>query len=109
MGHDISGFNKAGKEVAYARFSYGNHNSTILYRVLDADRYYAGVSGTGERSTFTKQELENALSAFNVLCKKGEIPLPNDFLVWDKKQTSDFLQNCLSTAKKEGKVEVYFG
>jgi hypothetical protein len=34
MGHDISGFNKEGEEIAYARFSMGNYNATILYDSL---------------------------------------------------------------------------
>ncbi len=51
MGHDISGFNKAGQEIAYARFSMGNCNALILYRLLNAQKYYAGVSGSGGGTT----------------------------------------------------------
>lgn len=35
MGHDIVGYNKAGKEIAYARFSMGNPNATVLYTLLN--------------------------------------------------------------------------
>ena len=65
MGHDISGFNKAGKEIAYARFSMGNVNAIILYRLLQAYKYYAGVSGSGGSTCFSTQQCEKALNRFN--------------------------------------------
>jgi hypothetical protein len=109
LGHDILGFNKAGKEIAYARFSLGNHNATILYSLLDANNYYAGVSGSGETTTFSIKQMEKALNAYNQLYNNGEPLLESDLLTWDRKQISHFLLNCLATAKKEGSVGVYFG
>ncbi len=109
MGHDISGVNKVGKEIAYARFSMGNYNATILYSVLDADEYYAGVSGSGGSSTFSIQQIEKALNTFNQLYNNEDSMSEDDFLTWDKKQIVEFLQSCLATAKKEGSVRIYFG
>ncbi|TWD94584.1 hypothetical protein FB550_113117 [Neobacillus bataviensis] len=103
MGHDISGYNKAGEEIAYARFSMGNYNATILYNLLDANNYYAGVSGSGGSSTFSIQQIEKALNAFKQFYKKS------DSLPWDQKQILNFIQNCLATAKMEGGVRIYFG
>jgi hypothetical protein len=104
MGHDIYGFNKAGKEIAYARFSMGNYNSLILYNLLEANDYYAGVSGSGNETTFSIQQMENALNGFKQLLLSE-----NELTSWDLKQISNFIQICFETAKKEGSVRVYFG
>ncbi|MGJ7922942.1 hypothetical protein [Neobacillus sp. LXY-4] len=109
MGHDISGYNKAGEEIAYARFSMGNYNATILYNLLDANKYYAGVSGSGGSSTFTIQQIEKALIGFNQFFENRDSQSENKFENWDQKQIMDFIQNCLATAQKEGCVRVYFG
>jgi hypothetical protein len=110
MGHDIYGFNKAGKEIAYARFSMGNYNATILYSLLEATDYYAGVSGSGRSNNFSKQQIERALNGYMKLYNNGNSPvLDNGFLAWDQKQILNFIQNCLVTAQKEDSVEVYFG
>jgi hypothetical protein len=110
MGHDISGYNKAGKEIAYARFSMGNYNATILYNVLDANNYYAGVSGSGGSSTFSIQQIEKAMNAYKQFYKNGDSSLAKkEFFTWDQKQILNFIQNCLATAKLEGSVRIYFG
>jgi hypothetical protein len=109
MGHDISGYNKTGKEIAYARFSMGNYNAAILYNLLDANNYYAGVSGSGDSSTFSKQQIEKAMNAYKQFYKNGDSLSESDFLTWDQKQILNFIQNCLATAKIEGSVRVYFG
>lgn len=107
MGHDISGYNKAGKEIAYARFSMGNHNAIILYSLLDANKYYAGVSGCGDSSTFSLQQIEKALNAYKQFYDNDNTP--SESLTWDQKQIRNFIRNCLATAQKEGSVDVYFG
>ncbi|UCZ52608.1 hypothetical protein LGQ02_17615 [Bacillus shivajii] len=110
MGHDISGFNKAGEEIAYARFSMWNDHATILYSLLDASDYYAGVSGIGDTSTFSTQQIEKALNEYKKLFDNGDSSLPeNDFVTWDLEQILNFIQNCLAIAKEEGSVKVYFG
>ncbi|WP_318503097.1 hypothetical protein [Bacillus sp. T3] len=109
MGHDISGYNNAGEEIAYARFSMGNYNATILYNLLDANNYYAGVSGTGDSSTFSIHQIEKALIEFNQFYKNEESQSENKFEDWDQKQIQNFILNCLATAQKEGCVSVYFG
>lgn len=110
MGHDISGYNKAGEEIAYARFSKGNYNATVLYDLLDAHNYNAGVSGSGGGSAFSIQQIEHALNSFNRLYNNDTSSDSNcDFLSGDKKQILDFIKNCLATAQKEGNVKVFFG
>ncbi|MFB3169376.1 hypothetical protein P5G62_019895 [Neobacillus sp. 179-C4.2 HS] len=106
MGHDISGFNNTGEEIAYARFSMGNYNSTILYSLLEANQFYAGVSGSGKSTTFSINQLEKALNTYNQLYGNGKSLSERD---WDLKQIQDFIQNCLANAQKEGRVNVYFG
>lgn len=110
MGHDISGFNKAGTEIAYSRFSMGNSNAIILYRVFDALDYYAGVSGNGHSSTFSKQQVEKALENLGQLFRVDCTSQENfESMPWDVQQIFDFIINCLGTAQIEGSVKVYFG
>ncbi|MBU9710672.1 hypothetical protein [Evansella tamaricis] len=109
MGHDISGYNQAGEEIAYARFSMGNYNAFILYSLLDANKFNAGVSGSGESSNFTVQQMEEAWNNYNQQYNKEDSLTETDIFYWDKNQISEFLLNCLETAKKEGSVGVYFG
>ncbi|MFK9095341.1 hypothetical protein [Bacillus salipaludis] len=108
MGHDISGFNKAGEEIAYARFSMGNYNVHILYSLLDAEQYNGGVSGIGDDSTFSKQQIEKALDAYNQFFGNSDTPSDSDNLSWDQKQILNFILNCLATAKTEENVRVCF-
>lgn len=109
MGHDISGFNKAGEEVAYARFSMRNYNATILYSLLNSEQFYAGVSGSGGSSTFSPQQLEKALEECKALFVKRDFPPESEFFNRDQKQIQTFILNCLATARKEGYVKVFFG
>ena len=109
MGHDISGYNKAGEEIAYARFSMGNYNAITLYSILDANKFYAGVSGSGGCSTFTLEQMEKALNSYKEFYNKDDSQSESDFLNWDQKQILNFTLNCLATAQKEGCVRVYFG
>lgn len=109
MGHDISGYNKAGKEIAYARFSMGNYNATILYRLLDAYDFYAGVSGSGRSTTFSTEQIEKALKAYKEFFHTGDSLSGIGLLGMDQKQILNFIINCLVTAQKENSVKVYFG
>ncbi|MGG5252203.1 hypothetical protein ACQYAD_01495 [Neobacillus sp. SM06] len=110
MGHDISGYNKKGEEIAYARFSMGNRNAIILYNLLESVTSYAGVSGSGRSSTFSKQQMEKSLQACKQFFNKNAASFSgNEFLEWDQKQIQTFIQGCLETAQKEGVVRVYFG
>ncbi|SOC40621.1 hypothetical protein [Ureibacillus acetophenoni] len=104
MGHDIFGFNKAGKEIAYARFSMGNHHAAILYTILDANKYNAGVSGSADSSTYSVEQIEKALNEFKESYLKD-----SSMINWNHEQILNFIQSCLATAKKEGHVKVYFG
>jgi hypothetical protein len=108
MGHDISGYNKAGEEIAYARFSMGNYNAITLYSLLEADQFYAGVSGSGGSSTFSIQQIEKAFNSYNQLFDHEKSMSERD-INWDQKQIQSFIANCLATAQKEGNVKVYFG
>lgn len=109
MGHDIFGFNKAGEEIAYARFSKGNYNAIIMYDLFDANHYYAGVSGTGDSSTCSIEKIENALNSYNLLYDNSGSLSESNFLTWGQKQINNFILNCLATAQKEGCVTVFFG
>lgn len=110
MGHDISGYNKAGEEIAYARFSMGNYNAITLYSLLDANDYYAGVSGSGDNSRFSIRQIEKALDEYKQLFNNDASSIEkSDSLPWDQKQILSFIVNCLETAKKEGSVRVFFG
>lgn len=109
MGHDIFGINKAGEEIAYARFNMSNHNATILYSLLDANDFHAGVSGSGESSMYSLEQIEKALNKFEQVYGHGNMQSESKFNDWDVKQISEFLLNCLTIATKEGSVKVYFG
>jgi hypothetical protein len=109
MGHDISGYNKAGEEIAYARFSMGNYNASILYSLLDANDFYAGVSGSGRSTTFTNEQIEKALNAYKEFFRTNDYLSEIDLLAMDQKQILKFILNCLATAQKENSVKVYFG
>lgn len=104
MGHDISGFNKAGQEIAYARFSMGNHHAAILYTILDASKYNAGVSGSADSCTYSVKQMEKALNEFKEVYLKDASTIN-----WNHEQILSFIQNCLVTAKREGQVKVFFG
>lgn len=108
MGHDISGFNRSGEEIAYARFSMQNRNVSILYTLLDATQYDAGVSGSGNSMSYSTQQLEEALREFNRLFGKINLSSRNDFNIIDLKQIRDFIENCLATAQRDGNVRVAF-
>ncbi|WP_035423983.1 hypothetical protein [Bacillus sp. UNC438CL73TsuS30] len=108
MGHDISGYNKAGEEIAYARFSMGNYNAIILYDLLEANNFYAGVSGSGDSTTFSTQQIEKALNAYSQFFGNNVSLARNDFITGDQKQILNFILNCLATAQKEGNVRVCF-
>ncbi len=110
MGHDISGYNRAGEEIAYARFSMGNYNAAILYHLLDANEYYAGFSGSGGSTALSTRQIEKALNEYKQLFKNDVSSIAeSDFSNWDQRQILDFIQNCLATAQKEGSVKVFFG
>lgn len=106
MGHDISGYNKTGKEIAYARFSMWNGNAGILYDLLDCKEYNAGVSGSGESSIFTIEEIKKALNDYK---QRFNTDIANDESDYDQKQILNFILNCLDTAQKEERVKVSFG
>ena len=56
MSHYICGYNRAGEEIAFANFSIDNSNAFILYQLLDAGQYYAGVSGSGDSTTLHRKK-----------------------------------------------------
>jgi hypothetical protein len=73
MGHDI--FARAGKpeegkeeeflgleEDAYLRRGAGNNLAREIYRVLGAEEYDAGCSGSGEVAYFTHDQIKAALA-----------------------------------------------
>ena len=111
MGHDIYGINRDGEAIAYARFSMGNSNSVSLYSLLDAHDYFAGVSGTGEETTYTLQQIEKSWNSFKERNSNKNISFQSEeeFTDIDEKQIYIFIRNCLLTAQKEGEIKVYYG
>ncbi|MFC4619549.1 hypothetical protein ACFO4N_12580 [Camelliibacillus cellulosilyticus] len=109
MGHDISGYNKAGEEICYIRFSMGNATAHLFYGLLDAYEYDAGVSGIGGSATFSVPQVENALAKYYTSYDADFFDLTGDsFVVWERNEILKFLNSCLETAKKEGNVRVVF-
>ncbi|WP_409252784.1 hypothetical protein V1502_02315 [Bacillus sp. SCS-153A] len=108
MSHEMLGRNKAGEEVAYARFSMRNYNAFILYDLLDANVFNAGVSGSGNSSSFTNLQMEKALNAWRKLNGNNDVLSQNGAENWDRKQINIFILNCFKTAQKEGSVNVSF-
>ena len=104
MGHDISGYNKQGEEIAYARYAIGNGNSEKLYNVLDAWEYYGGVSGLGQSAKYNVRQIEQAIEKFKAINWDNI-----EDWEYEKNKLERFLNNCLETAKREGEVSIYFG
>lgn len=104
MGHDISGYNKKGEEIAYARYSMSNYNADLLYRAFESNDSHGGVSGLGNDKVFILQDVENAKTFFSNL-------KDSDFegdVEYEKEKLDKFIENCLETAKHEGFVRIGF-
>jgi hypothetical protein len=106
MSHEMLGCNRAGEEVAYARFSMRNSNAFVLYDLLEAHQFNAGVSGSGNSLSYSPLQMEKALNSWKRLYGKSQPK--NGTVNWDGKQINDFIVNCLKTAHKEGSVKVVF-
>ncbi|RKJ60445.1 hypothetical protein D7X33_27820, partial [Butyricicoccus sp. 1XD8-22] len=92
------GYNKAGEVIANAHFSMGNYNAGILYSLLDSQKFNAGVSGSGDSSVFTIQQIEKALADYKVFINNEEPLIEEDYLNSDQTQILKFIKNCLATA-----------
>ncbi len=109
MSHEIYSRNKAGSEVGYIRFTMSDPNAGLLYALLDADEYHAGVSGTGGFATISVQQLEKALDEFKTIMIQNVDRVKNDqYLQWLEKEMLAFISGSLKTALEEGEVEVIF-
>lgn len=104
MGHDISGLNKQGKEVAYARYGMSNSCARILYKVLNAEDCDGAVSGTGVEKVFTENQILEAVARCLTI-RWDEI---NDG-EHEKEKIEEFLKGCMDTATEEGEVTIFFG
>ncbi|TFJ94158.1 hypothetical protein [Lentibacillus salicampi] len=110
MGHDISSFNRAGQQIGYVRFTMGDVNAPLFYDLLDANEYYAGVSGSGEVAILPLDQVKKALKAFDRWKAKDFGHKGNqEFLLWQRNEIQKFMNSCLETARKEGTVKVFFG
>lgn len=110
MGHDISSFNQSGKEVGYVRFTMGDMNARVFYKLLGAEQFDAGVSGSGHYSTFSLKQMEKALKKFKALKKQDFFKTGNqEFLKWHQGEMLKFITSGLKTAQSEGRVKVFFG
>ncbi|RKQ34566.1 hypothetical protein [Oceanobacillus halophilus] len=108
MSHDMVGFNKAGKQIAHLHFSMGNSSAGILYVLLDAMDYHAGVSGTGDSTNLSIEKTEQALNKYQQIYVDGDTSQKDDFTIWEQNEILNFLLNCVTTAQKEGSVRVLF-
>ncbi|MFC4389030.1 hypothetical protein ACFOZ1_14600 [Gracilibacillus marinus] len=106
MGHDIFAYNKANQEVAYARFSMFNDNSYILYDLLQAREFHAGVSGSGVCVEFSDVMMNQVMQDCNLLFPKNDRANRRDI---DVKQIQGFIKNSYEAAKNEGSVKICFG
>lgn len=109
MGHDIYGYNRNGKEIAYARFFMSNPSASTLYYILGAEEYNGGVSGIGAKEKFSLEQMEkakNKLLQFYDVEDLSELKIRS--LDMDDEQILNFLSNCLKTAKEEDDVEIVF-
>ncbi|WCF11567.1 hypothetical protein NDS46_29925 (plasmid) [Paenibacillus thiaminolyticus] len=104
MGHDISGFNKRGIEVAYARYGMSNPGARILYKVLNAEDYDGGVSGIGIEKKFNENQIVEAIA--KCLTINWDEVSEGDY---EKEKIEGFLKDCLNTATEEGEVKIFFG
>ncbi|WP_188205587.1 hypothetical protein [Alkalibacillus aidingensis] len=90
MGHDIFGFNKAGQQIVYTRFSMGNYNCITLYSLLNDSDYNAGVSGSGDSTTSSTQQMGEALSEFKQSHENRDYLSENKPFDLDHKQIKEF-------------------
>lgn len=108
LGHDISSYDQSGKEIAYIRFTAYDLNAALFYNLFDASAYDAGVSGSGARVTVSVSQVEKALKEYRQLNDSDLYERNPEFLKWQRKEMLKFIQSCLETAQKEGKVEIAF-
>ncbi len=108
MGHDISSFDQSGKQVGYVRFTAGDLNASIFYKLFDANIYNAGVSGSGNSVTLSIPQVEKALKEYQQLNDHDFLNWSPEFLKWQRKEILKFIQGCLETAQKEGEVKLVF-
>ena len=90
-------------------YAFTPTSSMLFQKTCLIKKQTAGVSGSGDSSTFSIQQIEKALNDYNQFYINGDSLSESDILTWDKEQILNFIQNCLATAKIEGSVRVYFG
>jgi len=81
MGHDISAFkvklpdsSTEREEVAYIRFAMWNTVGIYLfYESLEAQKYNAGCSGSGESETYTLEQIKAAKAKLNYIVGDDDI------------------------------------
>ena len=100
--------NQANQEVAYVRFSMGNYSSIDFYRLFDALQYHGGVSGIGASAKYTVSQVERALQLFQQQFQQKNAKEESDFAAYERREIQTFIENCLSTAKKEGIVRISY-
>ncbi|MCT2534822.1 hypothetical protein NC661_04215 [Aquibacillus koreensis] len=110
MSHDICGYNIAGEEIAYARFTKNNPFANMLYSLLEAWEYNGGVSGIGSHVIYSLQQMEKAKDTYRQMFDDhASFNTDRNELYYDQKQILAFIENCMATAQEEGSVSLYFG
>ena len=97
MGHDIFGFKtkRSRTQVAYLRRSAWNSLGRKIYEALEAEKFDGGCSGIGDKETFTKAQLLEAL----------------DYLRDDEdlEPERDFINDCLANLNAKNEIVILFG
>ncbi|WP_246202661.1 hypothetical protein [Virgibacillus doumboii] len=84
-------------------------NSNLFYDLFDANEFHAGVSGSGQAVEMSLPRVKKALAAYKKLKEEDFVMRGNpEFIVWHRNEMLKFINSCLETAKKEGKVTVVF-
>ena len=97
MGHDIFGFKtkRSRTQIAYLRRGAWNSLGRKIYEALKAEKFDAGCSGCGEKETFTKVQL---LEALDYLRDDDEL-----------EPERDFISDCLANLNKDDRIVILFG
>jgi len=107
LSHDIYLSNKDGEVISHVRFTMGDMNAIWFYDLFDAQKYNAGVSGSGKNKTFSLPQMEKAYK--NYLNDKGIYQTGNqEFFTWQQNEILKFIKNGIETAKKEDSVTIAF-
>lgn len=116
MGHDIY----ARKEVAYLRRNAGDNLNRVIYQALGVEKFYNGVSGSGDTRIFSRKELSDARDYLNRAKQTRSSNMADQLLhslvgakiiycstTCNIDREIEFVENCLKEMGDE--IEISFG